>query len=159
MDGNTTTLVTKMRLEPISKDSKTIVDNLRDYITGGLTKQSMKTRSGWRYEGDEFLTSVESLRQSMQKELEPEGFKVVGCTVRHFSRGANIQNPNYPTKRLLIIPINGTSTLSPGPSIPSPGTQLPPDTSCYIEDTPTPPVLSGEEIDVIFVMFEAEQGR
>jgi hypothetical protein len=63
--------------------------------------------------------------------------------VRHFFRGVNITLAD-PKKQLLIIPINGTSTLSTGG-------QLPTDTYCYIEDRPT---LSGENIDVVFVVWE-----
>jgi hypothetical protein len=43
-----------------------------------------------------------------------------------------------------MIPMNGISTLSTGG-------QLPPDKYCYIEDRP---ILSGENIDVVFVGFE-----
>jgi hypothetical protein len=66
--------------------------------------------------------------------------------VRHFSKGANI-TPSDPAKQLLIIPINGISTLHPGG-------QLPTDTSCYIDDRPT---LYGDDIDVIFVAFETSK--
>ena len=65
--------------------------------------------------------------------------------MRHFFKGANI-TPSDPKKQLLIIPINGTSTLFPGG-------QLPSDTYCYIDDHPT---LSGENIDVVFVVWELE---
>ncbi|KAJ5433512.1 uncharacterized protein N7458_012668 [Penicillium daleae] len=65
-----------MRLEPISENSKAIVDTIRDLIARGVTKYSNKS------------------------------------------------------------------------------SELPPDTCCYIENTPT---LSGTGIDVIFVAFEAEK--
>lgn len=68
--------------------------------------------------------------------------------MRHFSRGANIQNPEYPTKRILIIPVNATLELTPGG-------QIFPGSWCYIEDTS---ILSGKGIDVAFVVFEADQG-
>lgn len=55
-------------------------------------------------------------------------------------------NPFYPTKRLLIIPINGTSTLS--------GQLLPIDTYCDIEDRSA---LSGEDIDVVAIGYEISQ--
>jgi hypothetical protein len=59
---------------------------------------------------------------------------------------------------LLIIPINGSPTLSPGGPLPL-------DTYCYIEDRPAlsdedikdRPALSGEDIDVVIVAYEAEQ--
>jgi len=70
---------------------------------------------------------------------------VVGCTVRHFVKGANILNHLYPAKRILMIPINGTSTLSTGG-------ESPPDKYCYIEGPR--PTLAGENIDVVFVGFE-----
>ncbi|KAJ5428642.1 hypothetical protein N7445_010096 [Penicillium cf. griseofulvum] len=133
-----------MRLEPILDISKQVVDTMRELIAKGIAIHSNKTIASWRYEGDEFLKYV----KSMQTHFQPKGSKVVGCTVRHFSRGANIQNPDYPTKQLLIIPINGTPTLYP------PGEQIPPDNCCYIENTPK---LSGEEIDVVFVAFEADK--
>jgi hypothetical protein len=69
---------------------------------------------------------------------------VVGYTVRHFFKGANIK-PSDPKKQLLIIPINGTSTLFLG------GHQLLNDTCCYIDNRPT---LSSENIDVIFVVWQ-----
>lgn len=47
---------------------------------------------------------------------------------------------------MLIIPINGDSTLSPGGP-------LPVDTYCYIENRPA---LSGDNIDVIFVAYEIQ---
>lgn len=68
------------------------------------------------------------------------------CSVRHFFRGAKIVNPFYPTKRLLIIPINGTSTLS--------GHLLPIDHYCYIEGRSA---LSGEDIDVVLIGYEVSQ--
>lgn len=71
------------------------------------------------------------------------------CTVRHFFKGANIK-PSNPSKRLLIIPINGTSTLSSDAQLPI---ELPIDTYCYIDDKPT---LSGEDIDVVFVVYEVK---
>lgn len=70
---------------------------------------------------------------------------MIFCTVRHFFKGANI-TPSDPAKRLLVIPIGGISTLSPGG-------QLPIDTYCYIDDKPT---LSGEDIDVVFVVYEVK---
>lgn len=55
--------------------------------------------------------------------------------------------PSDPATRLLIIPINGTSTLFPGG-------ELPIDTSCYIDEQPT---LSGEDIDIVFVGFRTSE--
>jgi hypothetical protein len=52
----------------------------------------------------------------------------------------------YPTKRLIIIPVNGAASLSPGGS-------LSVDTYCFIEGTPT---LSGENIDVVIVAYELQ---
>lgn len=65
-----------MNIEPIPEDSKQIVDTMRDYIKRGLTKQSNKTINGWRYEGDEFVRVVESLKESMQKALKAKRFNV-----------------------------------------------------------------------------------
>lgn len=65
-----------MRLEPISKNSKAIVDTMRDLIARGVTKHSNKTTSGWRYEGDDFTKSVDDLHKSLQTELQPQGFHV-----------------------------------------------------------------------------------
>lgn len=72
--------------------------------------------------------------------------QVYGITVRHFFKGANILNPYYPEKELLIIPMNGISAISPGG-------QLPHDTYCYIKDKQKP-TLYGDEIDVIIVAFD-----
>lgn len=66
--------------------------------------------------------------------------------MRRFNRGANILNRYYPTKRLIIIPINGDSTISPDD-------RLPVDTYCYIEGVPT---LHGEDIDVVIVAYEVK---
>lgn len=60
-------------------------------------------------------------------------------------------NHQYPARHLLIIPIEGGSTLSlAGP--------LPIDTYCYIDyDPENPPKLSGEDIDVIVVAYEIKR--
>lgn len=64
--------------------------------------------------------------------------------MRHFNKGEPILNPLYPTKRLIIIPVNGAASLSPGGSLSI-------DTYCFIEGIPT---LSGEGIDVVIVAYE-----
>lgn len=57
-----------------------------------------------------------------------------------------INNPLYPTKRLIIIPVNGVSTIPPGDLLPI-------DTYCFIDGLPR---LSGEDIDVVVVAYEVK---
>lgn len=57
-----------------------------------------------------------------------------------------IINPLYPTKRLIIIPVNGVATIPPG-------YLLPIDTYCFIDGLPT---ASGEDIDVVVVAYEVK---
>lgn len=66
--------------------------------------------------------------------------------MRRFNRDANIRNRYYPTKRLIIIPINGDLTISPDD-------RLPVNSYCYIEGVPT---LHGEDIDVVIVAYEVK---
>ncbi|KAJ5938306.1 hypothetical protein N7466_001440 [Penicillium verhagenii] len=93
--------------------------------------------------GEEFSKSVELLHKEIEEDLKNHSLHVLACAVRHFLRGATIINRFYPIKRLLIIPVNGVSTIS--------GVSLPIDTYCYIGDGPA---LTGEDIDVIIVAYE-----
>lgn len=67
-------------------------------------------------------------------------FQVIECNAYHFLKGANIQNP---TKRLFLIPVNGTPTLVPD----CPLSQC----SCYFFDDSR--TLLGEEIDIITLVL------
>lgn len=72
--------------------------------------------------------------------------KVRGCTIWHFFRGANIQNP---TKGLILLSINGTATLSPGEPLTS-------ESFSYIKDEPS--LLAGAKgVDIAFVVLEPER--
>lgn len=62
--------------------------------------------------------------------------------MRHFYRGVKITRSN-PAVGILVIPINGVSTLFPGG-------KLPLDKFCFVDDEP---ILSGKDIDVAFVAF------
>lgn len=64
--------------------------------------------------------------------------------MRRFNRDESIRNRLYPTKRLIIIPLNGESKISPDELLPM-------DTYCYIEGVPT---LHGEDMDVVVVAYE-----
>ncbi|KAJ5517483.1 hypothetical protein N7527_009043 [Penicillium freii] len=139
-----------MRLEGISENSKRIISAMRNLIDRGETKHLKEDLSGWQYGGETFIEMVASLEKGIKQELESQNIHVVGCSVRHFSKGANIK-PSDSTKQLLIIPINGISTLIRSGQLP---TELPTDTFCYIDDRPT---LSGDNIDVIFVAFETNK--
>ncbi|KAJ5737348.1 uncharacterized protein N7483_002473 [Penicillium malachiteum] len=139
-----------MRYNPIPQEWKSNINALRLLIEGDQTDHLRVNNLGWQYGGKTFNDAVNLLKDDMKKDLQGQGIDVAGCTVRHFYRGANI-TPHDPTKRLLIIPINGVSTLSPpGP----PSGELPLDTYCLIDDQPT---LSGRNIDVIFVAFDARK--
>lgn len=65
-----------MRIEPISDNSKHIIDTMRDLIAKEVTEHLNKTTSGWRYGGKEFNKSVDLLEKQMQEELESQAFKV-----------------------------------------------------------------------------------
>lgn len=67
----------EMRLEPISKTSKDILDAMRSLINKGETNHLKENASGWQYGGEEFNKVVESLRQQMQQELKVQGFHVI----------------------------------------------------------------------------------
>ncbi|KAJ5577581.1 uncharacterized protein N7459_006545 [Penicillium hispanicum] len=135
-----------MQLEAISDNAKEILDVMRSLIERGETDHLKETPSGWQYRGEQFKKAVDALRDAIQQELKPQGFNVIGCSARHFVKGANILNPLYPQKRILIIPMNGTSALSTGG-------QIPPNTYRCIEGVPT---LYGDNIDVVFVGFEVD---
>ncbi|KAL4931387.1 uncharacterized protein BDV17DRAFT_256751 [Aspergillus undulatus] len=70
--------------------------------TKKVTKQG--TPESWRYGGKELEAEMERLRTNLRLH---GGYKVLGCNVFHFESGANINNP---TKRLLMIPVNGAPT-------------------------------------------------
>ncbi|KAI3139153.1 hypothetical protein CBS147326_2831 [Penicillium roqueforti] len=134
-----------MQIQPISEELRHIIDAMRALIEKNETKRLKEDTEGWRYGGQSFIELVASLQKEIKEELTHQNLYVDFCTVRHFFKGANI-TPSNPSKRLLVIPINGISTLSPGG-------QLPIDRYCYIDNTPT---LSGNDIDVIFVIYEVK---
>lgn len=65
-----------MHIEPISQNSKRILDALRVLIEKGNTIHLKKNDDGWQYGGLEFNETVESLRQGMQNELANQGYHV-----------------------------------------------------------------------------------
>ncbi|BCR83548.1 uncharacterized protein ACHE_10950S [Aspergillus chevalieri] len=127
-----------MDSKPISQGLKNIVEKMSDLIAEEKTERLREDTGGWLYGGQTFMGLVKDLKT----EMENQGFNIYSCAVRHFFKGANILD--LPTKELLIIPINGVATLSPGG-------QLIPDTYCSLKDQPT---LSGNNIDVIIVILE-----
>lgn len=129
--------------EPLSESVKDIVSEMRKLVKNKKAIREQKGEMVWQYGGQDFLNEIVRLKAEMVN----MGKKVVECNAFHFGRGANIKNP---TKRLILIPINGTSTLRPG------GPLLP-ETSLYIEDERS--LLGGEGgVDVIFVAL-AEEGK
>ncbi|CDM38217.1 hypothetical protein DTO013E5_8651 [Penicillium roqueforti] len=50
----------------------------------------------------------------MKVDMESQGYQVYDCTVFHFIVPARIENP---TKRLLLVPIQGTSSLTPAETL------------------------------------------
>lgn len=68
--------------------------------------------------------------------------------MRHFFRGVKI-TPSDLERRLLVIPINGVSTLYPGG-------ELPLYTYCFIDNSPTPTVI-GTNIDLVFVAYDGKE--
>ncbi|KAJ5215839.1 uncharacterized protein N7498_002246 [Penicillium cinerascens] len=115
-----------MRLEKILEDSKQILNTMRTLIEKGETERLKENKSEWLYGGQTFTEMVTSLEQGIKEELKSQNIYVDGCSMRHFSKAVKITLSN-PAARLLIIPINGTSTLFPGG-------ELPTDTSCYIDE-------------------------
>lgn len=66
-----------MKLEPISKKIKPILDSIRDRIADDKgTEHVVENPSGWAYGGAEFLKDVESLRREIQAELKENSFQV-----------------------------------------------------------------------------------
>lgn len=71
-----------MRLEPISEDSKQIINAMRTLIEKGETKRLKENKIGWLYGGPTFTEMVASLEKGMKEELKSQNIYVrYRCTL------------------------------------------------------------------------------
>lgn len=71
-----------MRREPISEDSKQIINAMRTLIEKGETERLKENKSGWLYGGRTFTEMVASLEKGMKEELKSQNIYVsYRCTL------------------------------------------------------------------------------
>ncbi|KAL4948035.1 hypothetical protein BDW69DRAFT_101557 [Aspergillus filifer] len=132
----------KMALQQqgITGAMKDIIVGIKNLIQDGKVTIEERTTEerwiGWKYGGSELEKQIESLTEAMSDE-----FKVVDCNAFHFVNGASTRNP---TKRLLIIPVNGTPKLKSGKPLLS-------ENFYYTEENL---LLFGERCDIILAALE-----
>ncbi|PLB52052.1 hypothetical protein P170DRAFT_433923 [Aspergillus steynii IBT 23096] len=120
----------------LSADAQAIVDRIRDTIKEGKAKiGESKPGTGWEYCGLELSGEKSRLNQ----ELGTNDFLALECSVLHLVRNGTIDNP---TSHMLIIPLNGTVSLSK---------EEPLQPCHYINETRT---IFGENIDIIAVALK-----
>lgn len=89
--------------ERLWDSANNILLQMRELIQSGSTERLKESPVGWQYR---LLDQC----KAMKADMEAHGYRVHDCTVFHFSLPAKIENP---TRRLLLVPIQGTSTLTP----------------------------------------------
>ncbi|KAL2817420.1 hypothetical protein BDW59DRAFT_132639 [Aspergillus cavernicola] len=120
-----------LQQQVITGAMKDIITRIKKLIQDEKVTTEEKKSGGWKYGGRELETEIELLNAAMSSE-----YKVLECNAFHFINGANIRNP---TKRLLMIPVNGTPKLKSGETLPS--------ENCYYTDEGQ--LLFGERWDII----------
>jgi hypothetical protein len=65
-----------MRQQPISRESKDIIDAMRVLIEKGETDHLKKSVTGWQYGGTNFTGLVASLHEEMKQELQRQDMHV-----------------------------------------------------------------------------------
>lgn len=71
-----------MRFEPISDNSKQIINYMRTLINKGETEHLKEDENGWLYGGRTFTETVASLQKGMKEELKSQNVRVgYRCTV------------------------------------------------------------------------------
>ncbi|KAI9039866.1 uncharacterized protein KD926_008967 [Aspergillus affinis] len=125
-----------MASESLWKSAWDVVAKMRDIIQNESPERVKESKAGWQYR---LLDEC----KAMKADMESRGYKVHDCTVFHFLLTAKIENP---TKRLLLIPIQGTSTLTPTEDL-SPGSYF--DIRDDVDRVLTPDQSYGADIAIV----------